>query len=172
MMGRGFRDILVAFDSSPASERALTAASDLALSANARLTVLSSAPHVPPVAYTGAAGFGVAALGRCLEEAAERALAKRIDELPDEICVTKVFTEQPIRRAIMCRLERGEHDLVVVGSRGHGRIRSALFGSLSRYVVRHSPIPVLVVHGESRELAEDLARPATPGLRAATPRAV
>lgn len=159
---RGFRDILVAFDGSPPSERALAVAVDLAIAANARLTVLTAAPHVPPVAYTGAAGYGVAALGRTVGQTAERWIAKRIEWVPTEVCVTKIFSDQPICKAIMRRIERGDHDLVVMGSRGRGPIRSALFGSVSRYVLRHSTIPVLVVQGPSPQSAED--RTAEPSL--------
>ena len=36
-------------------------------------------------------------------------------------------------------------DLVVVGSRGHGAVTSAVIGSVSREVVRLSPAPVMVV---------------------------
>jgi nucleotide-binding universal stress UspA family protein len=33
----------------------------------------------------------------------------------------------------------------VMGSRGHGRIRRALMGSVSDSVVRHAPCPVTIV---------------------------
>lgn len=36
-------------------------------------------------------------------------------------------------------------DVVVVGSHGSGFVRRVLVGSVSQYVVRHSPCPVLVV---------------------------
>ena len=36
-------------------------------------------------------------------------------------------------------------DLVVIGSRGRGNIKSALLGSVSSHVVHHAPCPVVVV---------------------------
>jgi nucleotide-binding universal stress UspA family protein len=42
-------------------------------------------------------------------------------------------------------------DLLVVGSRGHGALTSALIGSVSRKVMSSSPVPVMVV----RERAGD-----------------
>lgn len=36
-------------------------------------------------------------------------------------------------------------DLVVVGSRGHGVVASALLGSTSHYVACHAPCPVVIV---------------------------
>ena len=41
--------------------------------------------------------------------------------------------------------------LIVLGSRGHGRIRRALMGSVSDAVVRHAHCPVLVVRELSGE---------------------
>ena len=48
-------------------------------------------------------------------------------------------------RHIVERAERLHADLIVVGSRGHGALVSALLGSVSRAVVTRAKRPVLVV---------------------------
>ena len=50
----------------------------------------------------------------------------------------------------LCALARAEQaSAIVIGSRGRGRIKRALLGSVSDFVVRNAPCPVLVV-GESQ----------------------
>jgi nucleotide-binding universal stress UspA family protein len=44
--------------------------------------------------------------------------------------------------------EREAVDIVVVGSHGHGWLQRVLMGSVSTYVLHHSPCPVLVVRPE------------------------
>lgn len=51
--------------------------------------------------------------------------------------------------AIIERASAMAADLIVVGSRGHGRIESMLLGSVSAEVVDHSPAPVLIARGGS-----------------------
>lgn len=40
--------------------------------------------------------------------------------------------------------EEAHAQLVIVGSRGHGKVRRTLLGSVSDYVLHHSHVPVIV----------------------------
>ena len=79
---------------------------------------------------------------------AEAVLRDARDQIPDDLPVTTLLTEQPIRIALIRQITDGHHDLVVMGSRGRGAVRSALLRSVSHYVLHHSPVPVLIVHAD------------------------
>ena len=143
-----FHNILVAVDGSQHSDRALTDAIDLADSEHARLTLITAVVPPPTGAYFGASGESVTAAVRDAEANAEAILQRARDRVPQDLPVTTVLTTQPVLPALIRQIEEGRHDLVVMGSRGRGAVRSALLGSVSHYVLNHSPVPVLIVHAE------------------------
>ena len=49
-------------------------------------------------------------------------------------------------------------DLIVMGCRGHRRIRRVIEGSVSNGVIRHAPCPVLVVRSHERSQALERRR--------------
>jgi nucleotide-binding universal stress UspA family protein len=59
-------------------------------------------------------------------------------------CESEILEGDPARR-IAVAAQEWNADLVVVGSRGHGAITSAVVGSVSRALLRRSPVPVMVV---------------------------
>jgi nucleotide-binding universal stress UspA family protein len=142
-----FHNILVAVDGSPDAEQALTEAIDLAEGEHTPLTLITAVTQLPATAYMTAGE----ALRRLVEDAhadAEAILRRARERVPDDLPVTAVLTEQPIRAALIDQVAKGEHDLVVMGSRGRGAVRAALLGSVSHYVLHHSPVPVLIVHAD------------------------
>jgi nucleotide-binding universal stress UspA family protein len=149
--GRHFRKPLLAYDGSPAGERALDAAIELVSGSHGRLTILSAVVRIPCLAYTGAAPEAVAEVRKNFLTDAERVLCRAVDRVPRGISVTKIVSPQPIEQALLRQAREGDHDLVILGSRGRGPIRSALFGSVGRTMLRRGPLPVLIVEPRAGE---------------------
>jgi nucleotide-binding universal stress UspA family protein len=144
-----FRNILVAVDGSPDAEQALIQAIDLAESEHARLTLFSAVMMPPAAAYIGAGGGVAATLAADAESETQTILGTAVERVPDQVSVSSVLSSDAVRPALIQQIKDGDHDLVVMGSRGRGAVRSALLGSVSHYVLHHSPVPVLIVHAEA-----------------------
>jgi nucleotide-binding universal stress UspA family protein len=152
-----FQNILVAVDGSPDADQALTQAIDLAESEHARLTLFSAVVTPPAAAYIGAGGAVAAAFARDAETETEKLLRAAVQRVPDRVSVSTVMSGEPVRLALIHQIATGHHDLVVMGSRGRGALRSVLLGSVSHYVLNHSPIPVLIAHAERERGLESSA---------------
>ena len=140
-----FRNILVAVDGSTHADEALAQAIDLAESEHTRLTLIAGVPRAPAIAYFGISGGALAELEEDARSSAEAVLRHARERVPDDLPVTTLLTDKPIRSALIEQIKRGQHDLIAMGSRGRGAMRAALLGSVSHYILDHSPIPVLIV---------------------------
>jgi nucleotide-binding universal stress UspA family protein len=141
-----FQNILVAIDGSETAGRALEAATELAEALNSRLTLISVAPEVPSFAYRS--GVDVGALEQEARNETEGILRGSADALPDDLPVTTVLKHGNAGEQIVEQLRAGEHDLLVMGSRGRGRVATSLLGSVGAYVHYHARVPMLVIHPE------------------------
>ena len=139
-----FRNILVALDLSPTSQRALATAAELAEAVNARLTLIAVSPDVPGYAYRS--GINVAALEREAESETKKLLGDAVDSLPEGLPVTTVLKHGNPGERIVEQIAAGDHDLLAMGSRGRGRVTTNLFGSVGAYVHYHARIAMLVIH--------------------------
>jgi nucleotide-binding universal stress UspA family protein len=73
---------------------------------------------------------------------------KKVEDAGGTVAGAHLREEAPAEE-IVALAEELRVDLIVVGSRGRGRIRRALAGSVSDWVVRHAPCPVLVVRSHN-----------------------
>jgi len=146
-----FRNILIAVDGSKHSERAVAEAVDLARMSGASLTAIAATPDIVPWIYVGGYGALTAPVGLDdLHEQGRREHERMLDDvlgrLASEMDVRKVVVQGSPAEAILDQAKTGGHDLIVMGSRGRGELRSLLLGSVSHHVLQASSIPVLVVH--------------------------
>jgi nucleotide-binding universal stress UspA family protein len=141
-----FHRILAAIDGSRDADEALTQAIDLAEAEHARLAIFSAVVAPPSIAYTGGGGAAAAKFAREAEETTQSLLHDAVERVPDGVSVSTIMSGKPVRGALLHQITEGDHDLVVMGSRGRGAVRSALLGSVSHHLLHHSPVPVLIVH--------------------------
>jgi nucleotide-binding universal stress UspA family protein len=142
-----FERILVATDGSAHSRRAALAAAELARALGASLTLLA-VYQVPP-------GFeGEPDYSRDLDAALRETHALLETEAAAILTAggppaepEAIGGSQP-EQTIVDATASGQYDLVVMGTRGLSRLGTTFLGSVSAHVAAHSPIPVLVVHGD------------------------
>ena len=145
----GFGRILVAFDGSPDSLKAVKRASALTAEFGASLTVVH-VYSVPSFAYGGPGPMPLVDF-KALEDSA-KAKAREILDKGKEICDqegvqarTELLEASSIVQAILELAAKENTDLIVMGTRGMTGFKKLLLGSVSDGVVTHAHCSVLVV---------------------------
>lgn len=138
-----FKNILLGVDGSEHALHTAKTAADLARSLNSEtLRIVVAFEAFPP--YLGEPNMQTAISGRMKE--AETILKKAMEvvgDIPSEVH-TEIL-EGPPAEAILDVAKTRKSDLIVMGSRGLGRLAGALLGSQSQKVVQHASCPVLIV---------------------------
>ena len=142
----GYRHILVPVDFSKHSEEAVRAARTLAKTFDGKMELL----HVIDQRYAqlgyGHAFFPIEENAAQLREIALQRFAEFKEALDlDDSVELNVLAGVPFD-VVLERAQKGDVDLIVMGTHGHTGVSRFIMGSQSESVVRRSPIPVLVVH--------------------------
>jgi nucleotide-binding universal stress UspA family protein len=142
------KSILIATDGSPSAQEAVEFGLELAKEQGAEAVFVHVAPALDVVAPGGfgwapAISHEVTDQDRTpLEDAAALAQERGIE------AKTTVLCGDPVDE-IVAYADTIDADVIVVGSRGHGAVASALLGSVSRGVLHEAHRPVLVVRGQA-----------------------
>jgi nucleotide-binding universal stress UspA family protein len=138
--------ILLATDGSEEAQLASTTAADLAQKTDSELHVLTVGPDYPlyelpehPAEFQDVLRENRRRAKEVLEQQ-----AKRIEESGVSVKETHLLEGRADEEIVALAEEIGA-GLIVMGSRGHGRLRRTLLGSVSDAVVRHAHCPVTVV---------------------------
>lgn len=144
--------VVVGLDGSPSADRALDWAIDHAVRERRQLT-LAHGSDLARTAWADPTGVNIQALAEARRSDAQALLEKARQHVahraPELSVHHALWVTDP--RSMLLELAETAYT-VVVGSRGHGPVRSLLLGSVGVAVVRHATCPVVVV------------RPGNPGL--------
>ncbi len=137
-----FKRILLAVDGSDHAVRAAKVAADLARSMKSELRVVIAYEPIPW--YLGEPNLQDAINARLkdAQNILQKAVAS-VGDVPDEIHTELI--EGDSAEAIIEVAKTRNSDVIVMGSRGLGRLAGLVLGSTSQKVVSHAPCPVLIV---------------------------
>jgi nucleotide-binding universal stress UspA family protein len=141
--------ILFPTDFSPAADQALRAAIRLLVgSGKARVLLVHTFHIAPAVVPLGGFGSGLEPdFVESAQELADKATAPTAKALRDRGFDVEVLVVRGDPAQVVTELAR-EHDVdvIVMGTRGHSKIRQWFLGSTAERVVEHAPCPVMTVH--------------------------
>ena len=142
-----FKSILIPVDGSKLSLKALSYASGLAASSDAKLTVMTASPEFPTM--IGGEGYMVTPLStkqweamiEKRSDAIKQRVNKQLKDAPYEF--TSMTSDHPYA-AIITVAKKRKCDLIIMASHGRRGLSAMLLGSETTKVLTHSTIPVLV----------------------------
>jgi nucleotide-binding universal stress UspA family protein len=123
---REIKQILIAYDGSEVSGKALRAGMEIARGVNAEVTIVTVSQRKDELKST-----------ELLEQAHQQAIAAQL------VAHMQLLHGEPEVEILNHRLNIGA-DMIVMGAYGHTRIRELILGSTTSHVMRKSSVPVLL----------------------------
>ena len=147
-----YERILVPLDGSPLSESILPYVQSLAKALNAELVLL----HVivsPVEEFTDHNKTSLAPKAS-MEAEAKRESIRYMKDLcaaleKDGVRATYLVREGSVTEKILEDAEIMQADMIAMSTHGRSGVRRLLMGSITEWMVKHSPMPVMVIHPKS-----------------------
>jgi nucleotide-binding universal stress UspA family protein len=150
-------NIVVAFDDGRPAAWAADVAVTLARPLGGRVTLAYVVVPPPPNVTEGVVLISEDYLGR-MEEEGRAMLDAAARRLPNDVPVSTALLVGAPAQALLAHAAKSRADLLVIGSRGGGRLSHFLLGSTAEAVIRQCPCPVITVSHDP-----SAARPAATG---------
>ena len=145
------RNILVPYEGSAMSKKALELGKEIARNFNASLNILMVIPLYYPIndsIYAGTMATNYQKIINELTSQGEKDLNKVVEKCREEGAKTSYkIIHDDISNAILKQIKKNKIDLVIMGSRRmKGLTAIKRIGSTARYVSEHATCPVTIVH--------------------------
>ena len=145
------KKILVPYDGSSLSRKALDLAKDIARNFNADLTLFMVIPVYFPIGdsmFSGVAMANYQDLVRTLQEEGRKKIAKVTEKCREEgVKASYRVANDDVSQAIIKEARKARSDMIIMGSRRMTGLSSIKrVGSTARFVSEHASCPVTIVH--------------------------
>lgn len=141
VLGERVGKVVAAVDGSDGSRAALRWAAREAAAHGAHLVAVE-AWEFSPLIFAADVPVQVDELRATVERHLHEVVVDELGEEPVVPVEERVVEDAPVP-ALLGLVD--PHDVVVIGSRGHGGFRGLLLGSVSQQVAHHAPCPVVIV---------------------------
>lgn len=145
------KNILVPYDGSPLSRKALELAKDIARNFNATLNLFVVIPVYYPMSdsvFSGAAVANYQQIVKELKKEGEKEISKTTEKCREQgVKASYKIVNDDVSSAILKEAKKSKVDVIIMGSRrltGISAIKR--LGSTARYVSEHAQCPVTIVH--------------------------
>ena len=145
------KNILVPYEGSTLSKKALGLAKDIARNFTADLTILMVIPVYYPIndsVFAGAAVTNYQEIVKTLKQQGEKELKKVVEKCREEgTKASYKIVHDDISNAILNQAKKSKTDMIIMGSRRLTGVSSLKrLGSTARHVSEHAECPVTIVH--------------------------
>jgi nucleotide-binding universal stress UspA family protein len=145
------KNILVPYEGSTLSKKALGLAKDIARNFTADLTILMVIPVYYPIndsVFVGAAVTNYQEIVKTLKQQGEKELKKVVEKCREQGTKSSYkIVHDDISNAILNQAKNSKTDMIIMGSRRLTGVSSIKrLGSTARHVSEHANCPVTIVH--------------------------